>query len=219
MSGESSKVTGMVLSSAPVGENDKRVTLLTREMGKVYAFARGARRQGSPLLAATGPFALGTFHIYEGRSSFVIEKAEISHYFREIVSDPIAPYFGFYFLELADYFSFENLPAKEELSLLFFALKALLMEQYEDALVRRIVELKTLQISGEYPDPDRQHLSGSADYAMRFIIESEVKKCFTFALTEEVLSELAGVIDRFFLSNVRHEFRSLAILKEMIGLS
>ena len=210
-------LTGMVLSATPVGENDKRVTLLSREQGKLYAFARGARRQSSPLLASTEPFALGTFQVFEGRSSYNIEKAEITHYFREIASDPVAPYFGFYFLELADYFTFENLPGEEELSLLFYALKALLLEQFDNALIRRIVELKTLVIAGEYPDPDRLSLSQSADYAMRYIIGKSVRELFTFAVTDEVLSELSGAIDRYFAVNVRHEFRSLSILQEMIG--
>ena len=99
---EQVSVTGMILKAEPVGEYDRRVVILTKERGKLTAFARGARKQGSRLLAATAPFCFGKFQLYEGRSAYSMGEAVISNYFEGLREDFEQACFGMYFLEVMD---------------------------------------------------------------------------------------------------------------------
>ena len=143
---------GMVLSSVPMGENDRRVVLLTQERGKVSAFFRGARRAKSELSAASNAFTFGMFEGFEGRNSITVVGAEISQSFDEITRDIEKVYMGYYFLEVADYYAQENLDETERLNLLYITIKALNNSEIPDELVRRIYELRTMGINGEYPN-------------------------------------------------------------------
>ncbi len=146
------KVTGMVLAASPIGEHDKRVVLLTLERGKIAAFARAARRQNSPLLAGTEAFAFGEFTLYEGRNSYTLIRAEISNYFRELAQDVEGACYGFYFLEVADYYGKEGTDEREMLRLLYQTLRALMHPGLPRPLIRRVYELKAMAVHGENPN-------------------------------------------------------------------
>jgi DNA repair protein RecO (recombination protein O) len=145
-------VTGIILSSMPVGESDRRIVILTKELGKISAFAKGARRVNSPLIGLTRPFIFGTFEVYRGRDSYSVYKINAKEYFEELVNDFDAVCYGYYFAEIADYYSKENLDGKDIINLLYVTLKALIRKKIPSVLIRYIYELKMIAINGECPD-------------------------------------------------------------------
>ena len=145
-------LTGMVLTAMPVGDYDKRITILTKERGRITAFARGARRPNSQLVAGSNPFSFGEFELFEGKSAYTLSKVSIKNYFRELTQDLEEAYMGFYFLEFCEYFCQENNDEKEMLKLLYQSLRALESISYDNRLVRAIFELKALAVNGEAPN-------------------------------------------------------------------
>lgn len=205
---------GMVLSSMPIGEYDNRVVLLTMERGKISAFARGARRQGSPLAAFCRPFATGYFTIYESRTANSLKEARILNYFEELSLDMDSLYLGYYFLEFADYYSREGGDERLTMRLLYCALQGLLKESIPGKLVRLVYEMKLLMMNGDFEGiPER--LSPGASHALRFILDQVPERLFTFALSDEVFREVSAYCDYLKARYIRREFRSLRIREEM----
>lgn len=211
-------LTGMVLISAPAGDYDRRIVLLTRERGKITAFARGARRPKSTLLAATVPFSFGTFQLYEGSSAYTCVGADIRNYFDGLKTDFAGAYYGFYFMDFADYYAVENMDAADMLNLLYAALSALENQKLDDELVRYAFEVRLMVQGGEFPQDITKDtsLSDAARYAFWYMITAPLSRLFAFGVTKEVLGEIRKAQDRIRQKLVDRKFRSLEILETVV---
>ena len=210
------KLTGIVLKTVPIGEYDRRVVILTKERGKISAFARGARKQNSKLLAAANPFCFGTFKLYAGRTSYNLMEAEITNYFESLRDDYEGAFYGMYFLEVMDYYTRENNDEKDMLKLLYQSLRALMHEGLSNVLVRYIFEMKAMVLSGEFPGmPKEGAWEESTRYAVNYITESKVEKLYTFTVTPQVLAQLKAIADDYRRRYIDRPFKSLEIVEEL----
>lgn len=216
--GQMITVTGLVLAAYPQGDYDKRIILLTRERGKITAFARGARRQNSPLLAVCNSFVFGEFSVYEGRTSYNLMQAKASNYFHELSADFEGACYGFYFCELAEYYTREANDEVQMLKLLYQSLRALCKPSVPDELIRYIYELKVLVVNGECP-PDFEELDicESTRYTLQYIAASSIEKLYTFRVSEQVLGELRFVLHRYREKYMEGHFKSLEILEACVS--
>jgi DNA repair protein RecO (recombination protein O) len=214
--GDYIEVTGIVLSAMPVGEFDRRIELLTKERGRISAFAKGARKQNSALTGVTRAFVFGTFQLYEGRTSYTVKQASITNYFQEIISDLDCVYYGCYFAELAEYYSREGVDGADMINLLYASLKALAKKNIPNRLVRYIYEIRLVFINGECPDffeSSWERVNESTLHALQVIVTAPVNRLYTFTLSDECLNELGSVASGIIHTAVDKRIKSEELLE------
>ena len=140
-----------------LGENDRILTLFTREHGKVAAVAKGARRGKSRLSGATDLFTYSRLLLGTGKNLDVISQCEIAESFPDLRYDLERLARATYFCELLDRMTLErDAIASDELFDLTLAALSLLQraETYLDGVVHAY-ELRLLTIIGYAPVLDR----------------------------------------------------------------
>ena len=215
---DSVTVSGIVLSTMPIGEYDKRLLLLTREFGKISVFARGARRPNSPLIGAAVLFAFGSFELAEGRTAYSLRSAHIMEHFDWVSQDMEALCYGSYFAEFSDYYGRENLDGTEAIKLLFCALRALKNDKLSRPLIRRVFELKAMELEGEYYDVPKTSVPESAMRAWRYVLETPQEKLFRFTLDDEAEKAFGRAVEEMKQNFIEKNFRSLTVLEETLAL-
>ena len=164
-------VTGMVIHQDPVGDYDRRIVLLTKDSGKISAFAKGARRPNSKYVSTTDLFCFGDFKLYAGRDSFTVTDVSIKNYFSEIRADLDASLYGMYFLEVVEYNTRQFNDEFNILRLLYSSVKALGREDIPNSLVKLIFEFKLYFLQGEFAIKEewRRRYKPSTIYTLEFI--------------------------------------------------
>ncbi|MBO6206918.1 MAG: DNA repair protein RecO [Lachnospiraceae bacterium] len=206
---------GMVLHVAPANDYDKRVVILTKECGKITAFAKGARRQTNRLMAPTDLFVFGDFKLFPGRNAYSLMDVNVKNYFTELREDFQAVLYGMYFLEVMEYCTRENNDEREMLALLYQACRAVIHPSYEKLLVRAVFELKCIMLQGVFHrDSYRDGYLDTTCYVLDFLLSTPPEKVFSFSVREEVIRELTEIAEKEKkLTMNGHLFKSEEMLK------
>ena len=70
--------SGLILKEMDYRENDTLITILTKDLGVVFARARGAKRSRSHIAAPTGLFAYSNLTLYRSKDKFTLDSAGFS---------------------------------------------------------------------------------------------------------------------------------------------
>ena len=143
-----SVLRGLVLRETETKESDKILTLLTAERGKVSVIARGARRKACKFAACAQSLAYSEWTLYQrGQWAYASEGTTIE-LFQGLRRDLEAMALGFYFAELTEAVTAEEVPADELLRHLLNGLYALSALHRPPLLVKAAFELRLLCLAG-----------------------------------------------------------------------
>ena len=224
---------GIVLSSIPIGEYDRRVSILTKDEGRISAFARGARRATSPLAASTLPFTYGEFTFNQRRDSYDVKSIENVKSFSELFSDIEGTCYGAYFCEIMEYLTRENTDEYEQLKLLYMTLLALGHEDISDRLIKCVFELRAIANYGEAMKAEGMYYSSKDDglidfdaagsrkvdtstlHSVQYIESVPASRLYSFSVTDNILEELEYICEDYLKRHIDRPMKSLEVLKQM----
>ena len=141
---------GIVLKNYRL-EEDRVLTLLTRENGVLTAYANGADRPRSKLASSTELLCYSHFVLFTNRDRHVVDHADSERIFFGIRSNLDNLALASYFAELTIHFAPHGEPATEYLRLLLGALHYLESGTRSRQLLKPLYELRLLTLSGYMP--------------------------------------------------------------------
>lgn len=135
-----------------IGESDRFVTALSRDLGVIRASARGARELKSRHASATQLLTYSRLTIHRGRDKYIIEDARPEQVFFNLRSDIEKLALAQYFCELSGVLCPVEEPAEDFLRLMLNALYLLENNKRSPKLIKAVLELRMLGLAGFMPD-------------------------------------------------------------------
>ncbi len=143
---------GLVLREKDIGENDRLITILTRDLGVIKAFASGVKSVKSKRSSATSLLSFSSFQLQKKKDTYRVSEAVSKHIFLEAGEDLSVLAVSQYFCELAELLAPRESGADTVLRLILNSLHFLTKEKRDPYLMKAITELRLAALSGYCPD-------------------------------------------------------------------
>ena len=168
----------LVLRGVDYKESDKILTLLTSDMGKLTASARGCRKKGSSIAAGCQLLCWSELVLYEYQGRWAVKEANTERQFRGVREDLEKLALACYLAEVTEVLAVEGLPSPELLSLILNSLHGLEKLNKPQSLIKAAFELKAMCLAGYEPLLDGCAVCGTETPAdPRFHLREGVLHC------------------------------------------
>lgn len=158
-----SKVRGLIIREAPMGDKDKRLVMLTREMGKISLIAKGALSPKSKWGAATQLFCYGDYILSKGQTFYYIKEVQLIESFFPIRQSLERLAYSTLMVEVAETLILDG---QENQNLMRLLLRGLMAqskaEEGKESLAADAFIWRALAENGFYPDLERCRRCGKS---------------------------------------------------------
>ena len=151
---------GIIVRENIASENDKYITALTRSNGLVSAYARGVRNLKNRNASGCGLLCYSDLTFFKSRDTYKLDEAAPREVFWGLREDIVHLSLAQYFCELCLTLAPEGSEAEEYLRLMLNALAFLSKREKDPNLIKAVVELRMLTLSGYMPDLSRCAVCG-----------------------------------------------------------
>lgn len=235
-------VAGVVLKASRYSEADHLIVLLTSELGKVTAIAKGARKSKGSMRGKTQPFTCGRYMLYRGRNLYTVTEAETITSFNELGNHVDKYGYASYVCELTDALLESDFPVPDIFALLLSVLHYIHISP--DILIIPWYQLNLLKQLGYAPEvyncvqcgqslteqpfffnnitadfscqdcaPNRQKVSGGAGAVIKKLLEIELAKLGRLKLSPHIISEVETITHQIMDKHLTRPLKSKAFLQ------
>lgn len=141
----------LVLHEMQIGDYDKRLILFSKEFGKITAFAKGAKKPNSKLLAGSQIFCYGDYLLFRGKNNYNVNQVSLIEPFHNLRHNMETLTYGLYILEFIEFITIENHTDHELMKLTLKTLKQLEIGHLSAELVIKVFEVKAMSYLGYSP--------------------------------------------------------------------
>lgn len=234
------KLQGIVIGEKQKGESSKQILVLAKGLGRVWLSAKGAQNTKSKLLAGTQLFSYCDFLAFEGRGFYALTQVDLLESFYNLRLDMAKLAEAVYLVNLVEATCPAGMEQDDTLYLLLTTLTMLEKTELAPRLISRIFEIKYLQHAGVLSldgcmvcegrmEPlyferhsgmflcgnhkrGREVLPAVAQ-ALGFVMEKEGRHIFGFGLSEEALTQLDALLERYIEVHMQVTLKSRAFGK------
>ncbi len=244
MLNEMIKTRAIIVRTANSGDNDRVLTAVSPELGKITVIAKGVRSLRNRNGAAVGLLCYSELVLKEGRELYSLSSADCVEGFYHLRESVEGVAYGAYFAALLEDCTERNSPAAEEVRLLLNTLYVLMKRPEDAAVLKTVYELRLCEILGLAPYISPECRCGrTAEFfdialgetccesckeasalpitkdemlVLEYILTSDLKDALFFKTPEPILKRLAPMTEKYLEYHVGRPPKQLEYLKSVL---